>query len=51
MDEVKKIKTDCLKNPERKLWKTTKKIKEVQAIFRHITQLSYLDKPDYEFIK
>jgi len=36
MDEVKKIKTDCLSNPEEKLWIVTKDIPEVKQIFYHL---------------
>jgi len=36
MDEVKNIKTECLNNPEEKLWIITKDIPEVKHIFTHI---------------
>ena len=51
MDEVKDIKTKCLKNPEQYLWKKTKNILEVKNIFYYIKKLEYADKPDYAYIK
>jgi len=36
MDEVKTIKTNCLKNPEKLLWKQTKNTVEVRNIFHCI---------------
>lgn len=51
MDEVKAIKTDCLENPEQKLWIVTKDIQEVKNIFYHLKSLSYKDQPDYEYIR
>ena len=51
MDEVKNIKTECLNNPEEKLWIATKDIVEVKHIFYHLKNLSYKDKPNYAFIK
>lgn len=43
MDEVKLIKTDCLSNPETKLWIVTKDIQEVKNIFYHLKSLQYKD--------
>lgn len=51
MDEVKNIKTECLSNPEEKLWIVTKDIPEVKNIFSHIQSLGYKDKPNYGFIR
>jgi len=51
MEEVKHIKTDCLNNPEEKLWIVTKDIQEVKNIFYHIKGLTYKDKPNYHFIR
>ena len=51
MDEVKDIKTKCLKNPEGYLWKKTKNIMDVKNIFYYIKKLEYADKPDYAYIK
>jgi hypothetical protein len=51
MDEVKNIKTECLANPEEKLWIVTKDIPEVKAIFHHIMSLGYKDKPNYALIR
>jgi len=51
MDEVKNIKTECLSNPEEKLWIVTKDIPEVKLIFNHIQSLGYKDKPNYSYIK
>jgi hypothetical protein len=51
MDEVKNIKTDCLSNPEEKLWIVTKDIPEVRNIFHHIQSLGYKDKPNYGLIR
>jgi hypothetical protein len=47
MEEVKNIKTECLSNPEDKLWIVTKDIQEVKKIFYHLKSLGYKDKPDY----
>lgn len=47
MDEVKDIKTRCLKSPERLLWDKTKNIQEVKNIFFYIKSLKYEDMPDY----
>jgi hypothetical protein len=47
MDEVKNIKTECLSNPEEKLWIVTKDLIEVKNIYYHLMRLSYKDKPDY----
>ena len=51
MDEVKDIKTRCLKAPERLLWDKTKNIQEVKNIFHYINKLKYSDMPDYLYIK
>lgn len=51
MDEVKKIKTECMSNPEEKLWIVTKDIPEVKQIFYHLQSLTYKDVPNYEFIR
>lgn len=51
MDEVKHIKTDCLNNPEEKLWIVTKDVPEVKKIFYHLKSLKYEDVPDYALIK
>ena len=51
MDEVKLIKTECLNNPEEKLWIVTKDIPEVKTIFYYLNSLQYKDKPDYLFVK
>lgn len=51
MDEVKHIKTECLNNPEEKLWIVTKDIEEVKNIFYHLKALSYKDVPDYQFVR
>jgi hypothetical protein len=51
MDEVKNIKTECLSNPEEKLWIVTKDIPEVRTIFHHIQSLGYRDKPNYLLIR
>jgi hypothetical protein len=48
---VKKIKTQCLEDPEKYLWIATKDIQEVKNIFYHLKKLNYADRPDYEFIK
>lgn len=47
MDEVKDIKTRCLKAPERLLWDKTKNIVEVKNIFYYINRLKYSDQPNY----
>ncbi len=51
MDEVKNIKTDCLNNPEEKLWIVTKNIPEVRNIFLHLKSLNYKDQPSYVYIR
>lgn len=51
MEEVKDIKTRCLKAPERLLWDKTKNIQEVKEIFYYINKLKYQDTPNYQFIK
>ena len=51
MDQVKKIKTHCLQNPENMLWSATKSLPEVRNIFNHLLRLSYADRPDYDFIR
>ena len=51
MDEVKGIKTQCLKNPEKELWKKTQNLEEVKNIFKYLNRLKYVDKPDYNYIK
>jgi hypothetical protein len=51
MEEVKNIKTECLNNPEEKLWIVTKDIPEVKHIFHHLKALNYKDQPNYEFIR
>lgn len=51
MDEVKHIKTDCINNPEQKLWIATKDVPEVREIFYHIQSLRYEDVPDYALIR
>ena len=51
MDEVKDIKTKCLKNPEKYLWQKTKNLKEVKNIFYYLKKLTYADQPNYDYIK
>lgn len=51
MEEVKDIKTRCLKAPQRLLWDKTKNIIEVRNIFYYLNKLKYPDMPDYNFIK
>lgn len=51
MDEVKHIKTECLSNPEEKLWIVTKDVPEVKNIFYHLKSLKYEDVPDYALIR
>lgn len=51
MEEVKNIKTECLNNPEEKLWIATKDCPEVKNIFYHLKDLSYKDIPDYKYIR
>jgi len=51
MDEVKNIKTECLNNPEEKLWIVTKDVPEVKNIFYHLKRLKYEDVPDYALIR
>ena len=51
MDEVKNIKTDCLNNPEEKLWIVTKNIPEVKNIFFHLKSLNYKDQPSYAYVR
>lgn len=51
MDEVKNIKTECLNNPEEKLWFVTKDIIEVKNIFYHLKNLGYKDVPNYAYIR
>ena len=51
MEQVKVIKTRCLKDPERNLWDKTKNIQEVKNIFYYIDKLKYKDMPDYKYIK
>lgn len=51
MDEVKNIKTECLNNPEEKLWIATKDVQEVKNIFYHLRSLTYKDIPNYELIR
>lgn len=52
MDDVKNIKTKCLADPEHCLWKTTtSSMPEVKNIFYKINELSYPDRPDYNFIR
>lgn len=50
-DEVKDIKSKCLKNPEKYLWATTtKRFPHLIEIFYHIKSLQYEDKPSYAFV-
>ena len=51
MEQVKEIKTQCLKDPENHLWIVTKDIQEVKNIFYHLQKLGYGDKPDYDFVR
>jgi hypothetical protein len=51
MDEVKNIKTECLNNPEEKLWIVTKDVQEVKNIFFHLKSLTYKDVPNYAYIR
>ena len=52
MDEVKDIKTMCLKDPKKHLWRgTTKTMSEVHNIFDHLQSLKYKDKPNYNMIR
>ncbi len=51
MDEVKTIKTECLGQPEEKLWIATRNMVEVRNIFNHIKSLNYKDRPNYELIR
>jgi hypothetical protein len=52
MEEVRIIKTDCLQNPNEKLWRSaTRDIEEVRTIFYHLQSLEYGDKPDYALIR
>mmetsp|Transcript_39389 Transcript_39389/g.60211 ORF Transcript_39389/g.60211 Transcript_39389/m.60211 type:complete len:89 (+) Transcript_39389:2425-2691(+) len=51
MDQVKKIKTECLGRPQEKLWNTTKNVEEVRLIYEHIQSLRYEDKPNYGYLK
>ena len=51
MDEVKHIKTDCLNNPEEKLWIVTKDVPEVKEIFYHLKELRYESVPNYALIR
>lgn len=51
MEEVKNIKTECLNNPEEKLWIVTKDVPEVKHIFHHLKKLKYEDVPDYAFVR
>jgi hypothetical protein len=51
-NDVRDLKTKCLDNPERYLWKTsTANMKEIKNIFKSIQRLDYADKPGYEFIR
>ena len=52
MEEVRIIKSNCLENPNEKLWRgPTRNIQEVRTIFHHLNDLRYEDKPDYELIR
>lgn len=51
MEEVKNIKTECLNNPDEKLWIATKDIQEVKNIFHHLKSLNYKDKPNYSLVR
>jgi hypothetical protein len=51
MDEVKRIKQECLDNPARKLWDATKGMHGVRNIFDHLQGLKYADVPDYGLIR
>jgi hypothetical protein len=51
INSVRDIKTQCFKNPRKKLWTgATREITNVQTIFNHISSLDYGDLPDYNFI-
>ena len=48
INQVKEIKTKCLKNPHKRLWVgPTAKIREVEQIFHLIDKLYYQDRPNY----
>jgi hypothetical protein len=51
MDDVRDIKSKCLLDPERYLWKATSNIQEVKNIFYKLSETLYSDKPDYKFIR
>lgn len=52
MDEVRDIKAQCLTDPEKLLWRTTTNgMQEVRNIFYKIQQLTYSDRPDYNYIR
>jgi serine/threonine protein kinase len=52
INQVKDIKTKCLKNPKKKLWiGPTHGIPEVELIFNQIDKLQYQDRPDYAAIE
>lgn len=52
VDEVKEIKTRCLADPEKHIWRTTTLgMVELRHIFYHIARLQYSDRPDYGYIR
>ncbi len=52
VDDVKEIKTRCLANPEKLVWRTTTSaMSELRAIFYLISKLHYPDRPDYASIR
>jgi serine/threonine protein kinase len=51
-DDIKKVKEECLANPEKKLLLTTTKgKKEILDLLNHIKSLAYADRPNYNFIR
>lgn len=48
INQVKDIKTKCLKNPKKKLWiGPTANVSEVEQVFNQIDKLQYQDRPNY----
>lgn len=51
-DDIKKVKEECLANPDKKLLiTTTKGKKEILELLNHIKSLAYIDRPNYNFIR
>lgn len=52
VDDVKELKTKCLAEPEKYIWRTTtNSMPELRNIFYKIANLKYADRPDYVYIR